>query len=258
MAPYLRNRGGYAFVKTLFLLLLIKLKFKKIVWVRHNLRPHSEYSVLTYRILLRLLQIFSDATVTHRPVSEFKSYYIPHPLYDVSGVKQNDERDIPFFWFGAVKRYKGLTDLLKSWPNDVPLIVAGKCNDAELEKEISDLIRNRDLLVSWENKFLEYSELCEYISRARIVVMSHSEDSMIVSGVFYHAVSLGASVLMRRCRFYDEYLHEYQFVTSYENKDLSSGCLFNILRSNGTRMTVPSEFSDDSISKSWSNILLSK
>ena len=248
------NRGLTAFIKTLVFLILLRVRFKKVVWVRHNLKPHTEYSKVTYGVVIRLLNLLSDQTVTHRPVNEIKSVYVPHPMYAFD-VSSSGIKDVPFLWFGAIKRYKGLTELLSSWPSNVQLIIAGKCSDDELLSEITDVIETRKLKVTWYNRFLEYDDLNALIARSDIVVMSHSEDSMIVSGIFYHAMSVGSGILMKKCRLYDEYLINYPFVASYSEGDLSDDFLNNISRRLPVDYKIPEEFCDENISRDWSRLL---
>lgn len=205
-----------AFIKACVLVALIRLRFRRVVWVRHNLKPHNEHSVRFYNLLKRVLDRISDRVVTHRRVNGIDSLAMPHPLYpfDPDWIMSEQNRDIEYLYFGAVKRYKGLASLLQEWPVDKPLYMAGRCDDQQLRDELNGIIEERQLKVLWENKFLEYEELCRLIGRSQYVLIPHVDESMIVSGAFYHAVSGGANVLVADNDFYHEYLAPLPYVNS--------------------------------------------
>ena len=65
----------FMLLKGVILLVLIRIIFHKVVWVRHNFRPHNTYSKVIYGWMLFWLGKFTDCQVTHRPVKKIKSYY---------------------------------------------------------------------------------------------------------------------------------------------------------------------------------------
>ncbi len=52
------------------------------------------------------------------------------------------------------------------------------------------------------------------------VIIPHADQSMIVSGAFYHAVGFGANVLIRNGDFFRDYLSRFDFVTPFDNTNL--------------------------------------
>jgi len=210
----------FMLLKGVILLVLIRIIFHKVIWVRHNFRPHNTYSKVIYGWMLFWLGKFTDCQVTHRPVKKIKSYYVPHPLYPDVNNDPRFIRNIPFLYFGIVKRYKGLDELLKFWPEAVPLLMVGKCSDEVLIAELNEIIKNRSLRVQWTKSFLDYSELSSLICRTMNVVLPHTDQSMIVSGAFYHAVGFGANVLIRNGDFFRDYLSRFDFVTPFDNTNL--------------------------------------
>jgi glycosyltransferase involved in cell wall biosynthesis len=225
---WFEDRVGYdhgrifAFVKTLILLAIIVVKFKKIIWVRHNLKPHGIYSSWQYKIICQLLSLVATATVTHRPVEGFKSQYVPHPLYEVDITKSKEQREIKFLFFGTIKQYKNIHGLLEYWPCDTKLKIAGYCAEPAYEAMLHNIIQSRNLSVEWENRFLEYDELNDLIGNTQYVILPHHDNSMIVSGVFYHAISLGANVLVRDGGFYRDYLSQFRFAHPFTLESLES------------------------------------
>lgn len=126
----------------IFLILFSKILSKKVIWVRHNFKPHNGNKTnVRYKTICSLYRFLNI-----KPVP-LESYYskpaLSHPLYktnkklmsDVIKYKGNDESfsDLIVF-FGAVKRYKNLHAILESWPKDVPLKIAGFCGDEDYKK----------------------------------------------------------------------------------------------------------------------------
>ena len=245
----------FLLLKRLVLLMFIRLIFNKVIWVRHNFRPHNTHSKVIRDFLLFCLDKFTDHQVTHRPVKEINSYYVPHPLYPDKGTCPKCERDIPFLYFGVIKRYKGLVDLLTYWPISVPLLMVGKCADDALITELTEIINNRSLSVRWKQSFLDYSDLSSLICRSMNVVIPHRDQSMIVSGAFYHAVGLGANVVIRNGDFFQDYLKRFKFVTPFDNTDLAAVIESKqYIDADEVLKTVKSEFADEVILDAWEKV----
>lgn len=245
----------FSFLTSVIVLFLMRIIFRQIIWVRHNLKPHDQHSAPLYHLLIRLLTYFSDSIVTHRPVSSINSTYIPHPLYPFNSEYLSNMRDIPFLYFGAIKPYKGLEDLIAVWPKSLPLMMVGFCKNMQLEQLIKDRIVENDLDITWTNVFLDYDNLCQLISRTQYVVLPHTDDAMIVSGSFYHAASLGANVLVRDGQFYRDYLKRFPFVTSFQMSLLPSTLqTLEPYQPDDIITEANSELSDSVIASNWEKI----
>lgn len=188
------------FIKCVVMLLGLKLICSGIVWVKHNHQPHDAKSKLTLllsRWLEALMSRVCTEIITHDTVPNLNSKVVPHPLYLRHPLKtEQPNRDIDFLIFGQVKRYKNLTALLNVWPTTVPLYLVGKSESDTLTKELNKVIEDRSLYVKWDNRFIPDDELNTLLQRTKFAIFPHSEDSMIVSGAFYHAISYGCNVLM--------------------------------------------------------------
>lgn len=226
--------GNNPFLRLLlgsFFLLLAKIVTRKIIWVRHNYVPHdlSDSRNYFFIIFVRLINVLCDCVITHRPTSEVKAdYVVPHPLYDVdiNRIDTQKEPSIPFLYFGLVRRYKGLTELLTIWPEDCKLVILGFCNDRELEYEIMNIINNRKLDVQWTNMFFSKEALNEKILSSKFVVIPHVDNSMIVTGSLFHAISLGANLLIKDGEFGRWARNEYPFVNLFDKNKLTSNLLY--------------------------------
>lgn len=258
---WFEDRMGHAqnqvvgFIKSLVLLILIRLIFRRVIWVRHNLKPHNKHSKILFGWLLFCLTRLTDSQVTHRPVRQINSHYIPHPLYPTSKGDFQSVRDIPYLYFGVIKNYKGLDELLKQWPASSPLIMLGKCENLSLSRQLTRIIQERSLDVVWRNEFVDYKELSSLIGRTQTVVLPHADNTMIVSGAFYHAISLGTNVLIRDGDFYQNYLKRFSFVTSYNNESLlgTMASTVNELPDN-IAAQIETEFSDDVVFDAWEKV----
>jgi glycosyltransferase involved in cell wall biosynthesis len=140
--------------------------------------------------------------ITHRPVPSIGSSVIPHPLVIDPVHEPQGTRDIEFLWFGMVREYKGLENLLRLWPGDQPLLMLGKSQDPALSARLRGIIATRNLArVVWQDRFIPDEELNALLRRARFVVLAHDDQTIIVSGAFYHAIACGANVIVRDSEF---------------------------------------------------------
>jgi len=249
------NKSGFIkLCKLIVTAIVLRISFRRIIWVRHNYKPHLSYNRYFYWIAIKVLNLISDDIVTHRPVTNIKSRYIPHPLYTEFYENLNGERDIEFLLFGAVKPYKKIDILLESWPTNESLLIAGYCNDQGLEDRIRNIIHSRQLKVTWINEFLTYEALCGLIKRAKFTVLSHQDESMIVSGAFYHAISYGSNILTIENAFYYEYISQYDFVKSFDYQNLPQ--IIQQLSDAWIPVNFIENLSDKSIRKEWLDVLI--
>ncbi|WP_176256909.1 hypothetical protein [Derxia lacustris] len=203
-------------VRALLSVLTYRVMAGRLIWVRHNFKPHFlPQSTPAHAAMLKMLAFFSDVTVTHREVSSIRSQVVPHPLMSMPENATNGSRDIPFLWFGAIHKYKQLDQLLLEWPREKPLLILGRARDAELIETIERTIRDRNLDVVWKNAYVPDEELDESLSRTQCVILAHADNTMIVSGAYFHAVSRGANVLLAESGFSRAVASGHPGVTAY-------------------------------------------
>lgn len=239
-------------------LLLMKLFNRKIIWVRHNYKPHDKSTSWKYEVIINLLNRLVDKKVAHRNVENLSiDEVITHPLYKVS--LRRDENSLVkdrlnFIYFGVVKDYKGIPELVNKWPKDIELNLYGKCFDESLKEELirSLSIKNN---ISWTNDFLDSKELEENIINSDYVIIPHVDKSMIVSGAFYHALSLGANVIIKESEFALWCKKEYPFIKIYNDDNLQS-VLLDAEKTNHAyiRNFVEEKNSDKKISNEWAKV----
>lgn len=213
---YVPNRPDSALIFNLVVLLLVRLACERIVWVRHNFWPHDlPHKSARHQIMIFAMHLCADVVVTHRKVEAIPAAVIPHPLY-FDGTLPERERDIEFLYFGAIKAYKGLDDLLGAWPANRRLLIVGAAPDAPLLEALHTIIAERGLDVEIQARFVSDTELDDLLLRTKFSLIPHRDDTMIVAGSFYHAASLGANILARKTEFGTSTASQFSFVHTFE------------------------------------------
>ncbi|MBC3767640.1 hypothetical protein [Neptunicella marina] len=210
--PYRRSfskpKRWLELLRTIGALLVMRRFCQKVIWVRHNHRPHNVNNAakslhnnvpVSHLVNCWLLNAIADHVVTMEPTA-FASEQIPHPLYRSdqqlqtanSENKQHNSHS-SFLFFGTIKPYKQLEQLLQHWPADITLTILGYCADPHYYTELNNLINQRRLKVNWHNAYVDEKQLNHTLADCRYVIMPHSDESMISSGTFYHAASYGTN-----------------------------------------------------------------
>ncbi len=245
-----------ALAKAVAMLTWFQLTCGKLVWVRHNFRAQNPRGNRWHRkLLIRWLEWLADDVVTHRPVAGLRSTVVPHSM--MGRVPFEDRpRAVDHLWLGTVKRYKGLEHLLRAWPVGVPLRIVGYAADAALADEIQTVIADRGLAVTWTNRFVEDDELNRELMAAKTVIVSNLDESMIVSGVFFHAASMGANVLIRDSDFGRAMADTYAFASTYATESLADDLLAGGRQTPAqVRAEIQRRNGDEVVSAAWSAIL---
>ncbi|EMC7915979.1 hypothetical protein VLI49_001502 [Enterobacter kobei] len=211
------------FIVALIFLFIARLTTRKIVWIRHNFNPHEGYSNVYYKILLKALEGISSTKIAHRHVPQLKiDRIVQHPLYnfDTIAVDGNWVTESPvFMYFGVIKEYKGIPELVSKWPENVSLNLYGKCTDAALINKISAILENNKQ-ITWHNEFLVRDKLDDLIAKADYIVIPHIDNSMIVSGAIFHAMSLGTNLLIKDSSFAQWCVSKYPFIKTYNSENI--------------------------------------
>ena len=188
-------------------LLLFRLAAKNLIYFKHNFYPHRIRSKSRFigEFAVRVAEIVSNKVVVHNPcVANRRSYYyVPHPLYLLNGESPDFEINFDDYYviFGRVERYKNIVEIIKAWPNDKNLIVAGS-GDKAYSEEIFLEMRDKKNIV-FINKFIDNSFASSLIKKSSGVIIANREDSCLVSGTFFFSISCGKRVFCLRSEFYD-------------------------------------------------------
>jgi len=249
------------FFKMIALVIFSKLFAKHVVWIKHNYRPHnSSGSIKRFKFICGLYSLLKI-----KPVSLEKYFSSPslvHPLYKPDTELQKDleigdqkyTNDILFF--GGIKPYKNLDLVLLNWPVSLSLTIAGKCSDPVYTQKLNSIIRERELSITWDNRFLSDSELNELLQSSRFVLLPHSDGTMISSGSFYHAIGEGCNILINESEFGRVKSEQHAFVHLTDVKSLSTEKLESIfMPKRKVLKEVIACYGEDKVIDAWKIIL---
>jgi glycosyltransferase involved in cell wall biosynthesis len=251
----------FLFTRRFFLLMLLRIMCGKLIWVQHNYVPHSlkgDDTLPYFKAFCKLIYLVSDVKVSHAPTdNEFKGVVIDHPLYPKAVNQDNITLNNDFLIIGAVTEYKQIDKLLLDWPSEFKLHIAGKCDSSILEKNIKEVISSRKLNVTWDKRFLSHEEVELYLRSSKVVIIPHKEDSMIVSGAFYHGISNGCSILMRDSSFYKYVSTWFKHVDSFNSENIKNKCQLSLNDYNQKEVLLSAHkhCSDSKLAKMWNEIL---
>jgi hypothetical protein len=225
---------SYSFLKayTVFfgflgLILMSKIVSKKVVWIKHNLKPHnaSGYAIC-HRLTCAWFQVLNI-----KPIG-LEEYYgastLKHPLYfEDADIIQHITPSAGFnkvpivLFFGAIKPYKKLHIALAYWPISLPLRIRGKAQSASYEQKLRHIIESRRLKVDWKNEFISDEALNTNLKNSDFILLPHSDNAMISSGSYYHGLSLGCNIICFNSVFAKHKAEQFPFTHIFDPQTFS-------------------------------------
>lgn len=249
------------FFKMILLVVFSKICAKKVIWIKHNFRPHnSKGSTKRFDFLCKLYSQLNIPPISLE--SYFSSPSLIHPLYKsnnelIEGVKATEqESTIDVLFFGGIKPYKNLDKVLLDWPSSIPLKIAGKCSDSTYTEMLEKIIEERSLNVDWDNRFLSSDELNEMLRASKFVLLPHSDNTMISSGSFYHAIGEGCNVLVNASLFGKVKSEQHSFVHLVDIGKISKDMLRTLFVSKKeVRKEVLACYGENRVVEAWNTVL---
>ncbi|HBR6601074.1 TPA: hypothetical protein L9145_005518, partial [Klebsiella pneumoniae] len=252
--------------KILLKIFIFKLKFKKIIFVRHNIYPHKankENSNKATKLVDKLEGLF-DHKVVHSPVYTKDGYeYIPHPLYTYPLVIDNKNLvecdNNKFIIFGRILEYKKFEVIIESFPAEQELLIVGHCEDYGYLDKIKTLIREKKNITIFPS-YLDDKEAKELINSTGGLIISHADEDMIVSGSFFYGLTIGVKMYAVSTPFLKWAEEQFGNDIIETFPDVVSLCKRIERRpirehiSNGTISDINSSFSDEAIASSFSRL----
>lgn len=207
-------------------LLIFWLRGVKIFWTVHNLLPHEKQHLWLDRLNNWLVARFVAGVFVHGksaipPVSRALS--LPEPRIhcamhgNYAGVMPSPEvteaepEPLPgchFLYFGLVRPYKGVLDLMGQYatlPLAGRLTVAGDPQGAGMRRAV-EAAAARDARIDLHLGYLEDGELARLIHAADVVVLPFHE--VFTSGSLVMALTMGKPVILPRVGLLPEYVDE--------------------------------------------------
>jgi glycosyltransferase involved in cell wall biosynthesis len=197
-------RAGSLLVK----LLVLKVVTTKIVMVVHNYYPHGAAKSDIPRILrfMRLMEKLSDVVISHSGADVGRYEYVPHPLYQFKS--SSPSLQVPelaplqgkpyFIVFGRIMPYKNVHELMKVWPANMNLLIAGIVGD---EAYVQQLRAQASDNIHFAARELSDDEAKLVVEQSQAVIICHAEDNVVVSGTFFFAMSLKKHVIAMETPF---------------------------------------------------------
>ncbi|WP_394220689.1 hypothetical protein [Alteromonas gracilis] len=246
-------------IKCLFIAIFGALFCSRKIWIKHNFKPHNATG--TFRYYKLITATLRRLNYRELSLEKYAGGGLFHPLYLPDDTLQKQEIELAgsefeYLIFGAVKKYKGIHNILSIWPPGKKLSIFGKCNCQSYEKEILHIIEKRKLKVVWVNKYLTDEELNQELSKANFVVISHLDNTMISSGTFYHAVSFGCNIISSKSAFSTQKQNEHKFVHLIsDNENQFDEFEKNYVNKELVKNEASKHYSRRCLSKRWQEIL---
>lgn len=210
-------RQNVDYFKKLFILKLLKVTGKKIVWTMHNKVPHQLEGRDNSVKLMRWFACHADAIIIHcrqsrsvlgtinAKTSKKKIHYIPHPNYigAYSGKKiyqgfLRAEHQLVVLFLGQIKQYKNIETVIAlankyKDRNDIKFLFCGNCFSSEYQDKLKSMIKSKNVIL--DIRFIADDEIPSLMSLADIVVLPYNTTSSLNSGVAILAFSNKKTVL---------------------------------------------------------------
>ena len=192
----------YGACKFFLLLFFYRLVFKKVIYVRHNMYPHelNGLGAKAAKLLTSVAEKICSAKISHSEHMIEKGYtYIPHPLYEINdkfvgkhNISPQDNKNNYYVIFGRISRYKKIEHVVDKWDVEIPLLVAGSCNDVKYLEYLKKKSEGKNVI--FESRFIEENEAQRLVANSKGMILAHADPDMIVSGSFFYSVTLGTPV----------------------------------------------------------------
>lgn len=188
----------------------LKLLKIKVVWTVHNWMPHEKTFPDDLEIAKYLTKNADRIIVMNRSdqssilklneLPHEKIVFIPHgnfiDVYKKSDIATRTDRGVQFLFFGNIKPYKGLENLLESFclikDLNVSLRIVGQCSDKRLLDFINSKI-SMDKRMSFINSYIPDNEVADQFTQCDIVVLPFEKISN--SGSALLAFSMGKPII---------------------------------------------------------------
>lgn len=180
---------------------ILSFRKAKIVWVFHNIHPHSGETMWSRRIS-RLLFKRATLIVSHsQEAADYANIYARCPVYFRNHpipIKEYGAWDKPlpecdFFIWGNVTPYKGVLELLSNplcKESGLKFLVVGMCSDPKLATAIE---KQCDENIVYENRRAGFDEISAQCRKAKYVLIPYVGESVSSSGVLMDTLQMGGT-----------------------------------------------------------------
>ncbi|EMR0823146.1 hypothetical protein GHV16_18245 [Klebsiella pneumoniae] len=206
ITPKRRKISLLGVLKLIVSLLVLKYRFDKVIYIQHNLYPHDTFEshIKIAKWIIEKISLLVDVVVVHSPLFQDK-IYIPHPLYEYPLKEINIKSDLivhkdSYLIFGRIEKYKKIEEIIISFPPSKKLIIAGFCNDKKYEKELNEILSNKEN-ITFIPRYLTDEEASLLFMSCKALIIGHADQDMIVSGSFFYSLTQQLPVLAIKTPF---------------------------------------------------------
>ena len=202
---------------------LLKICGRKVVWVFHNKKPHSEGKQKLKKFMAWFIAHQANLIVTHAlegvelvkeryPFAANKVKFMHHPTKNrlnslIESKKTKDDKEHnkektkkPYAYdlllWGPISRYKGVFDFvqyLREHPqHSLRVCIIGTCSSKEDADSLKKMLPAN---VNWIEARPSFHELGKYIRQAAFVLAPYFSESVLSSGILMDSLSMGARVI---------------------------------------------------------------
>jgi glycosyltransferase involved in cell wall biosynthesis len=191
--PFIPLQKEFSYIFFKFCVIWLKILGYKIIWTVHNLVPHEPQTSND----LKSMQYFSgavDAKIVHSryaidqmrkanldirncsviPIGSYSGIY-PENINATDARKKLNisAEDLVILFFGLIRPYKGVEDLLKVFTGTetphIRLVIAGKCLDEGVKKKI--ISAQKKHAIDFYNKFIPDEDVSMYFQASDAVCL---------------------------------------------------------------------------------------
>ena len=192
--------GKIQFILFLFLISLIDIMGKHIIWILHNKHAHKGKSKLVdYGMSFmakKADKVFAHSkegvTFFDTKYSRYagKCSYVPHPVYS-STIYPSQETKYDYIIWGSIDKRKNILEFLRAskkmpYFNDKRILLCGRCASKEYDEAIN---KEKGVNVTYINRFISDEELIDYISKSCYILFTYNAESMLSSGALIYSLN---------------------------------------------------------------------
>lgn len=226
------------YAKKRFLINILKILHKKIIWTIHNKVPHDTIKKDETLKFMKFMaeksdkiHILSKDTMQNDFLGQYKEkiVYIPHGDYignyrdsQVDIYKRyniNTNKKIILF-LGQIKEYKNIELLIRSFIESnlqlsgYILLICGKCGDEKYKEKLKNMSNES---IYFDFNFIKNEEMKSYLDCAEILVAPYNKESSLNSGTLWMCMSYKKTMILpligciKDIKNYNEFLYVYDY-----------------------------------------------
>lgn len=182
-------------------IIIMRIRKKKIVWMFHNVYPHSgetKYSANMRNFLLRnssfIVTHSQEACTFIKGRTEVPAYYYCHPVmpFHLSDVELSIE-DFDVLIWGTIHPYKGVLEFIsleELQKSSLKIKIIGTTTNDNL---INSIKMHCNSNISLELRRADFNELAAYIKKSRYVLFPYVGGSISSSGAMMDTLIMGGN-----------------------------------------------------------------